>query len=83
MLTIYRRHLKSCPHASRSYRRCGYAPWVKARQEQLESGRHEELAQPQPGSILLPAERYVILRAGFGGRPVITIAPSDSAPATL
>ena len=22
MLTIFRRHLKSCPHASRTYRRC-------------------------------------------------------------
>jgi integrase/recombinase XerD len=29
MLTIYRRHLKSCPHTSRSYRRCACPIWVQ------------------------------------------------------
>jgi integrase/recombinase XerD len=29
MLTIYRRHLKSCPHSSRSYRRCSCPIWVQ------------------------------------------------------
>ncbi|HSY51463.1 MAG TPA: site-specific integrase [Thermoanaerobaculia bacterium] len=29
MLQIYRRHLKSCPHTSRSYRRCACPLWVQ------------------------------------------------------
>ncbi|HSY48047.1 MAG TPA: hypothetical protein VLC46_04480 [Thermoanaerobaculia bacterium] len=29
MLHIYRRHLKSCPHSSRSYRRCSCPIWVQ------------------------------------------------------
>src|SRR5258708_2054008 len=29
MLTIYRRHLGSCPHRSRSYRRCSCPIWVQ------------------------------------------------------
>jgi len=29
MLQIYRRHLKSCPHTSRSYRRCSCPIWVQ------------------------------------------------------
>jgi len=29
MLTIYRRHLKSCPDRSRSYRRCSCPIWVQ------------------------------------------------------
>lgn len=29
MLAIYRRHLKSCPHSSRSYRRCSCPIWVQ------------------------------------------------------
>ncbi len=29
MLAIYRRHLKSCPHSSRSYRRCFCPIWVQ------------------------------------------------------
>jgi integrase/recombinase XerD len=29
MLTIYRRHLKSCPHTSRAYRRCPCPLWVQ------------------------------------------------------